>query len=251
MRYIFITGMGRSGTKFFANLLTKVINASAWHEYIGNREFWLLSWYLEHDVYSIPFLAREKKKIENEFRQPVFIDVNSRLQNCVPALKKVFDQPMIFHLVRDPRETVVSLFTRRDENNIHLVPKNRSEMEHWLDGNKLYRICWNWKTTTEQLLAENTRLIRFEDIRSDFRYFENDFLKPAGLEMNETVYKNAVVKRVNDTKPSWYRFVYSKLKDKSFIKDRLPPFSQWNENDKKMLYDVCGNTMLKCGYSLD
>lgn len=248
MKYVFITGMGRSGTKFLASLLNHIEGIQAEHEFIGNREFWLLSWYLPHDVYAEVYLEQIKKAIEKEPRQKLFIDVSSMLQNCVPALNKVFAPAKIFHLVRDPRNVVRSLYTRRNEKNIHLVPKTKEEMEKWLDGDKFYQICWNWKTTTEKLLSEDTSLIRFEDIVSDYKIFNNKLLQSLQLEMKEFQWSEIVSKKVNETKSKFYRKVYSKLKGKDFIEAELEPFDKWDENRKKILYDVCGDTMKKCGY---
>ena len=61
MRYAFVTGMGRSGTKFLSSLLSIDNNAISNHEYIGNREYWLLSWYLGN-IYQNVILKNAKKK---------------------------------------------------------------------------------------------------------------------------------------------------------------------------------------------
>lgn len=148
MRYIFVTGMGRSGTTTFAKLLTAITSAEVRHEYIGNREFWLLSWYLSGEVYSKPFLQREKRKIDSMFSKPVFIDVNGYLQCSTTEIEKVFRNVRIFHLVRDGRDVVRSLYLRRSENRIHLIPKNREEISKWMDADRFCQICWNWNSTT-------------------------------------------------------------------------------------------------------
>ncbi len=251
MKYVFITGMGRSGTKFLASLLSPIEGVQAEHEFIGNREFWLLSWYLPHDVYAEIYLQKIKKEVEKKTNQKLFIDVNSMLQNCVPTLNKVFTPTKIFHLVRDPRDVVRSLYTRRNEKNIHLVPKTREDMGKWMDGDKFYQICWNWKSTTEKLLSEKTELIRFEDIISDYKIFNNKILEPLQLEMTESQWSNVASKKVNETKSKFYRKVYSILKGRDFIEEELPRFDEWSEKQKKILYDICGDVMKKCRYKFN
>ena len=60
MNFVFITGMGRSGTEFVSTLFHDIEGIKAFHEYIGDREFALLSWYLAGEYYTIPYLKRIK-----------------------------------------------------------------------------------------------------------------------------------------------------------------------------------------------
>lgn len=250
MKYVFATGLGRSGTKFLTNLLSNVKNVHAVHEYVGNREFWLLSWYLPGNVYATPYLTRAKNQIEKEFDSGLFIDVNGYLQNCVPELHATFNPIKIYHFVRDPREVVRSLYTRRDDSDIHLIPKTRAEVEKWIDGNKFTQICWNWANTTEQLLKENTELILFEKIKSDFDYCNEKVLVPLNVNLSKADWEKAVSTKVNSTKPLWYRWVYSNLKKKKLMKDELPAYSKWEASQKRQFAEICGDTMRKCGYDL-
>lgn len=250
MEYVFVTGMGRSGTKFLTNLLGTLDNVHAVHEYIGNREFWLLSWYLPIDVYAKPFLERQKKQIEGRYSSGIFIDVNGYLQNAVPEINTTFQPKKIFHFVRDPRDVIRSLYTRRNDSDIHLIPKNLPDIEKWLDGDKFTQICWNWANTTEQLLKENTELLKFEKIKSDFEYFSEKILVPLNLDLPKSAWEEAVAKKINRTRPMWYRWVYSKVKNKPVMKDELPNYTEWTEYQKKQFIEICGSTMKKCGYEL-
>ena len=60
-KYTFITGMGRSGTKFLSQLLQLDSNYMVKHEEIGNREFLLASWYIGQ-AYTTPYLKGEKQR---------------------------------------------------------------------------------------------------------------------------------------------------------------------------------------------
>lgn len=250
MQYAFITGMGRSGTKLITRLLAGDSHIVVEHEYTGNRQFWLLSWYLSEADYTIPFLEREKTKIESRFNSRLFIDVNGYLQNAVPALYKIFKPVHVFHLVRDPRKTIPSLYTRRIDTDTHLLPKQKTEIEKWLDGNKLYQICWNWNQTTSTLLEQQIQLIRFEDIVADYRSFHKSLLAPLQLEVNEEVWKKIKAEKVNRTRGPLYRWLYARWKGKPYVEESLPPFEQWPVHDRQMLLDVCGKTMQRCGYTI-
>ena len=240
--------MGRSGTLWLANVLNHVQNVDALHEYIGNREFWLLSWYLPCNVYAMPYLQRAKKSIEKGFTKEFFIDVNGYLQNSVPELKKVFEQEMAFHLVRDGRAVIRSLYSRRSDNNIHLIPKNRGEVEQWIDGNKFSQICWNWASTTLKLISENIELIQFEKLTSDYGYFEEKLLRPFNFNFSRLLWKGLVSKKVNKTRSTIHRFFYAKIKMKDFVKDELPPYEKWTDSQKKTFKEICGEAMKRAGY---
>lgn len=179
MQYFFVTGMGRSGSKFLSTLLQANDGICAKHEFIGNREFALLTWYLEGQDYTFQYLKRAKREIDKDMRQcHTFIDVNGGLRNSVPELFKVFKPTRIYHLVRNPKKVVRSIFIRRNEMNIHEIPKEKANIEWWLDANKFSRICWNWKNTTEKLLSQNTCLIKFEEIIFNYEYCYEKLLKP-------------------------------------------------------------------------
>ena len=111
MKYIFITGLGRSGTSYISALLSKINGVHVGHESTGSREFWLLSWYLKDTVFTAEYLQRKKNKIESEIKSEWYIDSDSYLQNATDELKKVFQPAAIFHLVRHPKEVVRSIYT--------------------------------------------------------------------------------------------------------------------------------------------
>ncbi len=248
MNTAFVTGMGRSGTKLFAALLASCSGARAEHEYIGDREFWLLSWYLPADVYAEPYLKRVRERLDRSGDDRLFIDVNGRLQNCVGTLRSVFSPVAVFHLVRDPRDVVRSLYHRRVESNVHLAPRDRQGMRRWLDGDKFYRICWNWAQATQSLLDSDTRLIRFEDMVSDYAAFRRSVLEPLGLDLPESGWRRIAGTRVNETRSAAWRRLYARVKGKSFVAERLPPYAGWNEEQKRMFADVCGPVMERAGY---
>ena len=251
MKYFFITGMGRSGTKFLSTLLNQASEVQVEHEFIGNREFAILSNYLDSNNYTIPYLNRFKNRIIKEVEEGkhTFIDVNGGLRNCVLELKMVFRSEKIFHLVRNPKKVVRSYYLRRNENSVHQIPKNKEDNEWWLDADKFSRICWNWNNTTQNLLAQNTHLIRFEDLIANYNYLYDNILKPCQIDINESKWKEMRSIRVNKTKSRFKRFLYAKFKGKEYVEDSLPQYENWSIEYKDVFEKICGDTMRELGYN--
>lgn len=248
LNYLFVTGLGRSGTTFLADLLAKIPEVTSGHERIGNREYSLLSWYLGRN-YSIPFLQREKKSIDNRFSDKrLFVDVNSYLQNSTVELKEVFGTENVLHLVRDPKEVIRSVYTRRNDKDIHLLPKTQQEITEWLNADRFYQVCKNWQLAVSQIIENDIRAIQFEKLTSDYAYICNNLLEPMGLELSEDVWNLAKTTRANKTPNKPYRFLYAKLKGKQFQADELGKFETWPKSHQDVYQELCSELARKLGY---
>ena len=237
--------MGRSGTKFLSELLKMDNEVLSNHEDIGSREYWLLSHYLEGE-FILPFLEREKKRIDQN-QKKIYLDVNSYLQNSGQYLPEIFDNCIVFHLVRNPKKVVPSIYSRRDDTRIHKTPKIKEQIEKWLNMTKLEQICFNWNQTTNQLLAENHEILQFEKIVSDYDYIKTHFLDKIGATITQEQYNDFKSKKINKTRNSFYRFLYSKIKNKPFIREN-GKFTDLSKEDQTKLFSICGETMKKLGY---
>ncbi len=247
MNHAFITGMGRSGTSFVARCLSGLPHTDVGHERLGDREFWLLSWYLQGTAYATTYLERERRRLE-PFGDELYVDVNGYLQNAVPALREVFPDCEVFHLVRDPRAVVRSLYSRRGSRSVDLVPRDDPSIRDWLGADKFSQICWNWASTTRLLLEQETRLIRLEDLTGDYELFRDLLLAPLGREMSREAWDRIRNARVNRTRSPLYRRLYAWLKGKEYVQDRLPPFSRWNDRQREVFEELCGELLPVLGY---
>ena len=246
MKYTFITGMGRSGTKFLGSFLGIDTNVYSAHEYMGNREYWLVSWYLG-DKYSKVILKNAKSKIESEVKKEVFIDGNAYSADSTEALKDVFGGSNIFHLVRNPKKVVPSLMIRRDDKGIHKIPKTEQEIEAWTNMSKLEQVCVNWVQTTEDLLKSDAKILQFENLIKDYNYLLEKVLIPLDLNISEEQYNNHKSKKVNQTRGWLYRFLYAKYKGKQQISKTIT-FEDFDTKQREQFYAICGPTMEKLGY---
>lgn len=255
MKYVFITGMGRSGTSFLSHLLSSVPGATVRHEYIPRqegvtpREYVIASWYLG-STYAVPYLRRKRDEIERSFSSEWFVDVDAGLRHSVPALKEVFPEAVILHLVRDPRKVVRSIYTRRVDRRIHQIPRTQKDVEWWLNANKLEQICRDWAVTTDRLLDEGLPVICLEELVADFGYVMDRLLAPCGFTLARSVWDEIKNTRVNKTRGRLVRYLYAKLRGKSYVRASLPPFEDWTDDQKRVLNTLCGPTAAKCGYDV-
>ena len=250
MKYIFITGLGRSGTSFLTALLSKIQGVHVGHENTGSREFRLLSWYLKDTNYATEYLKRVKLKIESSINSEWYIDSDSYLQNATDELQQVFQPEAIFHLVRHPKDVISSTYIWRNENEIHLMPKKDNEIQRWMQGDRFEQICWNWKNTVENLLNKNVPVIKLEDLTSDYDYFDKKLLKPFGFDIKKTEWEQIKNVKVNKRRSRVFRYFYAKLKGKSYQSDALPEYSGWSENHKKIFIEYCLPAMTRLGYTI-
>ena len=249
MNYAFVTGMGRSGTKFLAELLSMTPQCSARHEFIGGREFWLLSWYMRTSDYAVPYLQRVRKQIESQANgERVFVDVNSYLQNAVPALKEVFDGPPVFHLVRDPRKVIPSIYKRRHDRDVHRIPMRPEDIQWWMEADKFERICWNWAEATRRLMKEANVTLRFEEVIRDFDYFAEGLARPIGIEPNRKLWLEMREKKVNHTRPGLFRYVIARMKGIPF-ETGIPRYERWSSEMKASYERICGDIAAELGYA--
>lgn len=246
MKYVFVTGMGRSGTKFLGSFFGIDTNVYSTHEYIGNREYWLASWYLG-GKYSKVILKRAKTKIESEINKSVFMDVNAYPADSSESLKEVFDNPMIFHLVRNPKKVVPSLMIRRDDKGIHKIPKTEHEIEAWTKLSKLEQVCVNWVQTTEDLLKSDADLLQFENLIKDYNYLSEKVLTPLNINITQEQYNDFKSKKINKTRGWLYGYLYAKYKGKQQISKTIT-FDNFDEKQREQFYAICGPTMVKLGY---
>jgi len=113
-KLFFILSIGRSGTKWLANLLNKAPRALVVHEpfieAIPHQEAF-------HDPkkaeeYIMKFRKKEIYLRVHNHDIDIYGEVNSFLRRHCEALKKAFPNAIILHLVRDGRDVVRSMYSR-------------------------------------------------------------------------------------------------------------------------------------------
>ncbi|MHA1284996.1 MAG: sulfotransferase family protein [Promethearchaeota archaeon] len=236
----FILSIGRSGTKFLSNLLNKAPNSIVVHEPVRS-DFRAHQIAFHNETHSYKYIKKfRKKEIFLRLRKKdfkVYGEVNSVLRRHCKALKELFPNAIIIHLVRDGRDVVRSIMSRntmttRDPNTRDIYPKKDDPWNlKWHSMSRFEKLCWYWKVENEYLDQHLKYRIRFEDIISDYNYFSNNLLKILNLDISKETWENEIKTPKNIT-----------------LKYTIPHWKDWDETMLNKFNKICGEMMRRYDY---
>ncbi len=240
MRFIVITGMGRSGTTFLANLLNHAPDVEARHEFFGDRNFVAMSYYRPSHPYLELRLRQQREQVLARFpKLHTFVDVNPKLRFALDAVRGTLDEALCFHLVRNGRDVVRSLYTsgiytRKDG----FLPIDPSALDLWVGYSRFEKFCWNWNESVSILLDEGVNVLQLERIVSDNRYLRERLLEPGGIRLEPDVWHALKDRRLNRRR----------VRLRNLLK-RRPVSLKWTPKHEAIFMSICGETMRALGYS--
>jgi hypothetical protein len=238
--FFFILGMGRSGTTFLASFLNRAKGAYVFHEpAFEDFNAHVKAFYSPEaaEKYIQKFRKKEIYLRMHHINAGIYGEVNSSLRRHAGAIKNAFPRATVLHLVRDGRDVVRSLMSRRmmtpkDPFSIRIHPtKSDAWSERWRAMDRFSRICWYWQVENSYLRATIPKMVQFEKILSNYEYFRNEILELCHIHVEKTDWENAVVSPRNTTS----RF-------------GMPRWDKWTPDQKKIFTNICGDEMAKCGY---
>ena len=239
-KVFFILSIGRSGTKWLADILSKSPRAYVVHEpfieAIPHQE--AFNDPRKAEEYILKFRKKEIYLRVHTLDIDIYGEVNSFLRRHREALKKAFPNATILHLVRDGRAVVRSMYSREtlmagayDTKYIRPKPGDRF-FDKWDTMSRFEKLCWYW-TVENQYLYEccNGRVIQFEKIIADYEYFRERVLEPLGLSIPKEVWEKEVQRSKNVS-----------------LQYKLPHWKEWDTWMKERFWEICGEVMRKLGY---
>lgn len=122
---VFILATGRTGTKFFAELLNNDPKITALHEPKPSRilRLWTMAYFEgdanENELATVLFAKR--KRLMSRIDTPIYIESNPFLVGFLKVLDKVFNDPIIVHVVRDPRDYVRSCVNHGNKRGLKKI----------------------------------------------------------------------------------------------------------------------------------
>ena len=238
----FILSIGRSGTKFLADLLNKAPGALVVHEPFIEAIPHQIAYHdsQKAEEYITKFRKKEIYLRVHKLNINTYGEVNSWLRRHCHALKKAFPKAKFLHLVRDPRAVVRSMYSRetmlpKAYDSRWIYPKEGDPWkDQWQHMTRFEKLCWYW-TIENRYLREciGREAIQFEKVISDYEYFREKVLEPLGLEIPRDTWEKEVKRPKNVS-----------------VEYRLPHWSKWTKDMKESFEKICGEEMEKYGYKL-
>jgi hypothetical protein len=170
----------------------------------------------------------------------IYGEVNSVLRRHAHALGQVFPQSARLHLVRDGRDVVRSMMSRRtlspgDPVTVLVSPHEDDPWaETWPQMNRFERLCWYWTTENRFLRRSLDHTVQLEAAVADYDYFATHLLAPLGLDIPRHAWI-AVRERPKNVTQRY----------------RIPHWSDWEHERKEIFEGICGEEMRENGYDLD
>jgi hypothetical protein len=261
VKYFFVTGFGRSGSKFLATLLNLAPEAKVEHEpFADDYRYLPIAYYGGARKALGTYLRSRRQLIESGLSKDVQLygETNSLLRYFIDDLPVVFDNPEVFLLIRNGRDVVRSCFVRSvytpKSLHAHVLPKDDDPWaDEWSRFSRFEQLCWLWQATNNHVGDRIERVLRFEDILSDFDYLSSNLLHPLGLSLSRESYRSAVENPVNTTEQyvggERRRWFGLKKHTPMPVKERPVGLPPWDDQMERRFCEICGDTMQRFGYS--
>lgn len=243
-KIFFLTGYGRSGTKFLASLLNKVPNVHAEHEPFSIEKVVVvhsfhgtlnLGNYLKLKHYQITSLFKPGTKVYGE--------VNSYLRHHIVEIGEFFNAK-IGYVLRDGRDIVTSMMNRpvysRYIDPLRPSPKKGDAFyREFCKMSRFEKCCWAWAEETKRALAKirekapYCKFFRFEEFTCDINalYEICDYLELH--EAKDYIKEEDLRKRINIS-PSY----------------TFPKHKEWTRTLKDQFNRIAGEINVSIGYDL-
>lgn len=241
-RLFFILSTGRTGSRFLAGLLNSDPVALVVHEPVeGDFNAYVTAYHNSRTAY-----AYIKTKRSHYIRLQLgraeysaYGEVNGVLRRHVEAIVRQFPQASLFHLVRDGRDVVRSMFSRttmtaRNAWSHKIRPKYGDPLfENWERLPRFNRICWYWATENRYLRERVPTFVQLERILEDYEYLKEKILAPLQLNVSERVWAHKIKKKIDATE-----------------RYKLTEWRSWNGPHQQIFERLCGKEQIANGYSI-
>jgi hypothetical protein len=242
VEFVIITGMGRSGSTFLADLLDQSGAQEARHEHFADRTFLHLSYYVPDHPFLHQELRRQRHALEARLPPAAkLVDVNPWLRYGTEAVREVLGRTPCFQLVRDGRKVVSSMYRHKSytpqEKSLPLLPDEPEALAAWHGWSRFERLCWLWQRSVRRLLEQQVPTVRLEALLDDYDYLARHLLEPAGLTLDRAVWERRRHRPRNRGRPRLANLLRGRAAE-----------LRWSDQHERRFAAICGETMAAVGY---
>lgn len=257
-KVVLIVSNGRTGTKAIAQHLDRCYdNVRALHEPPPSWRLRIASIKAFSGHISkaelVEMLVRHRRQLVEQIDRPIYIESNPLLQGFIEAFGEVFENPMIVHVVRDPRTFVRSSINFGALSGVKRLastfyPYWLPKPEHfdarcerrWSDMRQVERMAWFWRIVNtalnrgEAIYGHKYLRITFEELFAKDGSGLDRLTDWIGLPRSPALREEANRENVNASR-----------------KEVLPRWEQWSAEDQQNLLRHCGELMQLYGYPVE
>lgn len=240
----YVSGAGRSGTKWLAWVLNGDPNAAVFHEILTYADdkagFLARTSSVMHYIRSVrdPFVTATAKAYAywRNLKPTVRGEVNSQIRYMLPQILAVHQTARIFAIVRDGRDVVRSMWGRnhyrnRNTGSLAIEPLDDDPWrEQWDKFGRFSRLCWWWQDGVQAARDVAERTLVFERLVTDYDYLA-EFADSVGVSVPLARFRRASGIRMNATR-----------------EHAMPAWPEWSEFQTERFWAICGHQMRECGY---
>ena len=238
----FVLAIGRSGSMFLSHLLCRSPDASVFHEPVLADFAAYPRAYFDEEAAESYIRRFRKREIYLRLRGEevrTYGEVNTNLRRHCKVLRREFTNSTLLHLVRDGRDVVRSMMSRRtfqpwDPVTSLIHPKEEDPWRSaWPRMSRFERCCWYWLVENRYLRTCADKTVQFENLLSDYGYLQRSILDPLSLHIPRDQWRSAVNRPENATK-----------------RYRIPHWSHWDADMRDAFDTICGEEMQRNGYEI-
>jgi hypothetical protein len=239
-KFFFILAIGRSGTTFLAHLLNMSPDAVVFHEPIrSDVDAYRRGFFSPDDAerYIASFRKKEMYLRTRKKDFTVYGEVNSLLRRHYHPLRRHFPAAGFLHLVRDGRDVVRTMMSTDALKpgfmwTWWLRPHESDPFfSQWSTMDRFAKLCWYWRVENHHLRTSIRNTVKFEEVTRNYDCFEARILRPFGLVIPQSLWKEQTGVHRNPT--SSYA---------------LPHWREWDAYHTRTFETICGDEMRANGY---
>ena len=219
-KMLFVSAIGRSGTKFLSNMLSHAEKVQVYHEpismVVGDKRAYVDSFLynLQSDKYITDIRGFYLKSMINATAPAKYIEINGYLRRHIKQLKALGIDIDFIHLVRDPKKVIRSMMSKK----ITILKQLQKAR-----GVDMFGLCCRiWANENKLLREDISHFVRLEDIVSDWDIYKKDILDYAGLKQSRESWERAKNKKDNGT-----------------VQFTFPEYGNWTVDQKRTFSKVC------------